>query len=121
MLIWGLAILDILAFGGVAAALGWKLYTTRDRGFLWLIVAVVVWPITQIGLSLAYGLWVDTIPEIGTLAPGEIVSGALYIFDLVQRSLLIVAILMLYRGSTSLKPKTDVTTVSLEPSPEPST
>ncbi len=123
MLLSGLAIIDTLALLGVAGALGWKLFTTKDRGFLWLIVALVVWPVVQIGLFLAYNRWVDTVPQIGSLSTGEIVSATLYILDLIERSLLIVAILMLYRGSTALFRKNEdaISSVPIESSPAVST
>jgi hypothetical protein len=121
MLIPALAIVDTLALVGVAVAIGRKFFVTRDRGFLWLLVALVVWPVAQIGMFFAYNRWVDSVPSIGSLAPGELVSVVLYSLDLVERSLLIVAIFMLYRGSKTSR-RTDeheVSTVQLNPSPEP--
>jgi|GEM_PF-3207745 hypothetical protein len=121
MLIPVLAIVDTLALVGVAAVIGRKFFVTRDRGFLWLFAALVVWPVAQLGMFFGYSRWVDTVPTIGSLSSGELVSVVLYSLDFIERSLLIVAILMLYRGSKTLR-RTDeyeVSTVPLHPLPEP--
>ena len=120
MLIPALAIVDTLALVGVAAAIGRKFFMTRDRGLLWLFVALVVWPVAQLGMFFAYSSWVDTVPQIGSLSTGEIASAALYTLDLIQRSLLIVAILMLYRRTTALRPKNEISDFPLDPSLTPS-
>lgn len=121
MLIPGLAIADTLPLVGVAAALGRKFYSTRDRVFLWLIGALVVWPLVQLGLFFGYSRFVDTVPTFRSLSSGELPSVALYTLDLIERSLLIVATLMLYRGSEIFKRKNEGTAIQLDPSPELST
>ena len=106
----------------MAAALGWKFYSTRDRGFLWLVGALVAWPLVQLGLFFGYNRWVDTVPTVGSLTSGELVAVALYTLDLIERSLLIVAILMLYRGLAVMRRKDEaaISSVPLDTTPEPS-
>ena len=98
-------IILVVLYVAIAILLGRKYLRTRDVGFVWLGVAVVIWPlVSAIGRSflidrIAYGHWIGFYP-LSLIERGQTtVGGLIYWLNLLQHligaCLLLVAVLYL--------------------------
>ena len=108
-------LLNVIAFIGIVCVMVIKYRNTRDRGFIWLGLALVIWPL------VAYCLEAGERVLINRLSEGQTVS--LYPFSLVSQGritigklvatlgsfrsfiksvLILTGLAMLYRGSRSV-------------------
>jgi hypothetical protein len=109
-----LAVLAILLHLAIAVVLVRKYLRTRDVGFVWLGVAVVVWPIVSRLLELGERTLIDRVVrhewagvypfsliERGQMTLGELVSSLALVQQLIGVCLLLVAVLYLSKTKSS--------------------
>ncbi len=103
----------VLAFSNLASvvvvggALMYKYWKTRDGGFLWLAVALVLWPVLRVGLTVTIAQLTDGRPSVLGLNSADSIVALFHIADMVGRALIVVGVLTLYRGTTSLRARSD--------------
>lgn len=107
--LWGLR---IMMFIGTVTVLVWQFKRTRDRGFLWISIPLVIWPL--VGFPL--GLWNHTIIErlgegkevnffpyslvsSGQMSLGVLIILGTYLAKACKWSLIFLALTRFYRGS----------------------
>ncbi len=108
-----LAVLDTLLFAGIAVALVVKYRRTGDTGFLWLGLALVVWPLLGFLEAPLVRVMVDrtlagepvvfpfSLVAAGRMSIGSLVASLGYSSRLVRSSLVLLGILHLYRGRSA--------------------
>ncbi len=111
-----LAALALVLHVAIAAVLIRKYLLTRDVGFVWLGVAVVVWPIVSGFLSYGRGVLIDrlsdgksvgfypfTLVEHGQMTLGALVASLGAIQQIIGVCLLLIAILYLSKTKSDSK------------------
>jgi hypothetical protein len=106
-----LAGLNLLLFAAIAAVLGWQYKRTRDTGFIWLAVALVIWPIADTGLGQWNGILIDRLAKgekigfypfslvsKGQITLGSLVAAESYLFQLCKSALILLALTRFYRA-----------------------
>lgn len=107
LFLFSLAVVSYLALG---AALAFKYLRTRDRGFIWLGLAVVIWPIVtgQLDHILIRQMVRSPSLKIHTffgepLTNGGLLTSLYSIEGLIRTGLLLIAIVYLCKANSSAK------------------
>jgi len=104
--------LNLLMFGATVTVLGWQYRRTRDPGFAWLAVALVIWPMVAVPLGYwnrtlidrlasgkAVGLFPFSLVSKGQMTLGSLVAAESYLFRLCKSALILLALTRFYRAN----------------------
>jgi hypothetical protein len=115
-----LSVLCLLAMLAIAMTAGVKYRRTRDIGFLWLGLALVVWPLAE-GLLVSWqrpaferlvsgesvGYFPFSLVKAGKMTPGELVVTLRYCYRLIGLTLGLLAVAFLHRRKQSAHARPD--------------
>ncbi len=107
--------LNVIAFIGIVYVMVIKYRRTRDRGFIWLGLALVIWPLVAHCLEVGERVLIDRLSEgqtvslypfslvsRGRITIGYLKATLILLHRFIENALILVALVKLHRGKRTV-------------------